>query len=155
MSDNGAESRFPRLTPYIVTKDAAAAIAFYEKAFGAVARDIAKTPDGSKIMNAQLVFGNSVLMLNDEFPEYGAFGPQPDAPLPITIHIDSQNVDAEWERAVAAGCEVTMPLADMFWGDRYGQLRCPFGYRWSMGQKVASPSDEEMMEGARKAMEEN
>lgn len=139
-------SDFPTLTPYIVVRDAKAAIEFYEKAFGAKTRSIADTPDG-KIMNAQLEIGNSVLMLNDEFPDYGAVGPQPNERVHTTIHITSQNVDADWQRAVDAGAEITMPLADMFWGDRYGQLKCPFGYNWSMGQKVKEPTEAEMAAG--------
>lgn len=128
--------KFPTLTPYIVVRDAAAAIAFYEKALGATTRDVAKSDDGQKIMNAQLVIGDSVLMLNDEFPDYDCYGPKPGENIPVTIHISSKNIDADWQRAVDAGVEVTMPLADMFWGDRYGQFRCPFGHKWSMGQRI-------------------
>lgn len=135
MADYMSEEYFPTLTPYIVVRDARAAIAFYEKAFGAKARNVAEGPDG-KVMNAQLVIGNSVLMLNDEFPDYGAVGPKEGERVHTTIHISSQNIEADWQRAVDAGAEITMPLEDQFWGDRYGQLRDPFGYPWSMGQKI-------------------
>jgi PhnB protein len=137
MADVMSEEYFQTLTPYLVVRDAMAAIAFYEKAFGARTRNVSKGPDG-KVMNAQLVIGDSVLMLNDEFPDYGAVGPQPGDRIPFTIHINSKDVNAEWQRAVDAGVEVTMPLEDQFWGDRYGQFVDPFGYRWSMGQKIGA-----------------
>ncbi|MCE9558035.1 MAG: VOC family protein [Armatimonadetes bacterium] len=144
MSEPYNAGKFPTLTPYIVVRDGAAAIAFYEKAFGAVARDIAHTPDG-KIMNAQLQVGDSVLMLNDEFPDYGVLAPQPGERVHTTLHISSQSVDEDFQRAIDAGAEVTMPLADMFWGDRYGALTDPFGYKWSMGQKMRDLTQDEMM----------
>jgi PhnB protein len=136
MADLMNEDYFPTLTPYLVVRDAQAAIAFYEKAFGAKTRNVSKSEGGDKVMNAQLVIGDSVLMLNDEFPDYGSVGPQPGDRIPFTIHINSKNVDADWQRAVDAGVEVTMPLELQFWGDKYGQFVCPFGYRWSMGQKM-------------------
>lgn len=139
-----SEGFFPTLTPYIVVRDAKAAIAFYEKAFGAVVRNIAYVPDSDKVMNAQLVFGDSVLMLNDEFPDYGSLGPQAGEKIPVTIHISSKDIDNDFQRAIDAGAEVRMPLADMFWGDRYGSVQCPFGYNWSMGQKMRDMSAEEV-----------
>lgn len=143
VADLTQEGTFPTLTPYIVVKDAAAAIAFYEKALGAKVRDVSNGPDG-KVMNAQLVIGDSVLMLNDEYPEYGSTAPAPGDRVFVTIHISSKSVDADWQRAVDAGVQVTMPLEDMFWGDRYGQFTCPFGYKWSMSQRVKNPTKEEM-----------
>ena len=144
MSETFNSKPFPTLTPYIVVRDGKAAIDFYCKALGAVARDIAYVPGSEKIMNAQLSIGDSVLMLNDEFPDYGSIGPQPGDKLPVTIHITSKDIDADFQRAVDAGVEVTMPLADMFWGDRYGAFTCPFGYSWSMGQKMRDLTQEQM-----------
>ena len=138
-----SENHFPTLTPYIVVSDAKAAISFYEKALGAKARSVSPTPDG-KVMNAQLEIGDSILMLNDEFPDWGVMAPKSGEPVHMTIHINTDNVDADFQRAIDAGAEVTMPLEDMFWGDRYGQFTCPFGYKWSMGQKVRDVSEEEM-----------
>jgi uncharacterized glyoxalase superfamily protein PhnB len=143
MADVMSDSYFPTITPYIVVSNAMEAIAFYEKAFGAKRRSVANSPDG-KVMNAQLVFGNSVLMLNDEYPDYGSHGPKAGENLPVTMHINSMDVDNEFQRAVDAGCEVTMPLELQFWGDKYGQLKDPYGYNWSMGQKMESPTEEEM-----------
>ena len=129
-------ANFPTLTPYIVVRDGAAAIAFYEQALGAKTRDIKHLP-GGKIGNAQLEIGDSVLMLNDEFPDFQVLAPQPGERVHTTLHIQSKDIEADWQRAVEAGVEVTMPLADQFWGDRYGQFTCPFGYKWSMGQTIA------------------
>lgn len=143
MNDPMNKNYFNTLVPYLVVRDARAAIGFYEKALGAKVRDISESPDG-KVMNAQLVIGDSVLMLNDEFPDYGSLGPQPGDRVPMTIHISSKNIDADFQRAVDAGAEVTMPLADQFWGDRYGAFKDPFGYKWSMGQKMRDVSKEEM-----------
>ncbi|MFZ4506474.1 MAG: VOC family protein [Fimbriimonas sp.] len=131
-----AADKFPTLTPYLVVSSADEAIAFYTKALGAVVRGpIERTEDG-RVLNVQLEIGDSILMLNDAFPEYGSAAPKPGDSVFITIHIASTNIQADWDRAVAAGVEVTMPLDDMFWGDRYGQFRDPFGYKWSIGQPI-------------------
>ena len=124
---------FPRLTPYIVVHNATEAIEFYQKAFGAEVVEVMKTDDGQKVMNAQLRFGDSMLMLNDEFPDWGAVGAKTMGMNPVTIHISCEDVDQEFQQAVDAGCTVKMPLEDMFWGDRYGQLEDPYGYKWSLG----------------------
>ncbi len=129
-------AEFPRITPDIVVHNAKEAIDFYQRAFGAEVIEVMETPDG-KVMNAQLKFGDSMLMLNDEFPDFGALGAKTLGANPVTFHLMSQDVDSEFQRAVDAGCHVTMPLADMFWGDRYGALEDPFGYKWSMGQSLA------------------
>ena len=129
-------AEFPRITPYIVTHSAKEAIAFYERAFGATTINVMETPDG-KVMNAQLQFGDSMLMLNDEFPDYGALSAKTLGANAVTFHLLSHDVDNEFQRAVDAGCEVMMPLADMFWGDRFGQVKDPFGYKWSFGQTLS------------------
>jgi PhnB protein len=126
---------FPTLTPYLVVRDARAAIAFYVQALGAITIEVMETPEG-KVMNAQLKIGDSMLMLNDEFPDYGVFGPKEGESIPVTIHISCTDIDNQFQRAIDAGGTVTMPLADQFWGDRYGQFRCPFGHNWSMGQPI-------------------
>ncbi|MEQ1822226.1 MAG: VOC family protein [Fimbriimonadaceae bacterium] len=154
MPDLMSEKYFPTLTPYIVVRDAKAAIAFYERALGAVARNVSFVPETDMVMNAQLVIGDSVLMLNDEFPDYGSFGPQEGSKNPVTIHINSKDVDTDFQRAVDAGAEVTMPLADMFWGDRYGAFKCPFGHNWSMGQKIREMTYEQINDEMKAAMQE-
>src|SRR5690606_27166784 len=109
------------LTPHIVCAGAAQAIDFYRKAFGAVELGRLEGP-GGKLMHAAVRIGDSVLMLMDEFPEWGTLGPKALDGTPVTLHLYVKDVDAEMERAVAAGATLTMPVADMFWGDRYGQV---------------------------------
>jgi uncharacterized glyoxalase superfamily protein PhnB len=90
-------------------------------------------------MNAQLDLGDSLLMLNDEFPEHAVVAPAPGVVLSITLHLQVEDVDTKFAQAVAAGLEVVMPFEDQFWGDRYGQLVDRFGYRWSMASTIADP----------------
>lgn len=134
---------FSTLTPYLVVDGAEKAIEFYQKALGAELVDKAMSPDG-KVMNAQMKVGNCMLMLNDEFPDYGAVGPLKIGGSAVTIHLSVEDVDAMWKRAIDAGVEVTMELADMFWGDRYGSFTDPFGHKWSMATHIADPTPEEM-----------
>ncbi len=82
-------------------------------------------------------------MLNDEFPQWDSFGPKSLKGSPVTIHLYVEDADALFAQAVGAGAKVTMPLADMFWGDRYGVLEDPFGHRWSIGTHVRDVSEEE------------
>lgn len=131
------------LTPHLVCASAAAAIDFYVKAFNAVEQGRLPGP-GGKIMHASLRIGDSHLMLVDEMPEWGALGPKSLKGSPVTIHLYVQDVDAAVAQAVAAGARVTMPVADMFWGDRYGQLEDPFGHRWSVATHTRDVSPEEM-----------
>ena len=139
------------ITPHLVCRDAAAAIEFYKKAFGAIELFRLPMPDG-KIMHACVLIGDSQLFLFDEMPAMGAFGPQDPKGSPVTIHLQVQDADASFARAVAAGAAVTMPLADMFWGDRYGQLRDPFGHRWSVATHVRDLSPEQIRDAASAAM---
>ena len=136
---------FNTLTPYLIVDGADDAIAFYQKALGAEVVDVSKMPDG-KVMNAQLRIGNSMLMLNDEWPEYGAIGPKKVGNTSVTIHMYVEDVDAAWQRAVDAGMEVSMPLGDQPWGDRYGSLKDPYGHSWSMATHKEEVSQEEFME---------
>jgi PhnB protein len=145
-------SQNPTLIPHIVTSNAAAAIDFYKKAFGAVELARHAVPNGDKIMHASLSINGGVLMLNDDFSS--SMGRKSETPealggSPVTFHLQVDNADAVWGKAVAAGAEVTMPLADQFWGDRYGQLRDPFGHYWSIGQTISKPSQAEIEERAK------
>ncbi|MDX2066278.1 MAG: VOC family protein [Fimbriimonadaceae bacterium] len=140
---------FPTLTPSITVSPADEAIAWYERALGASVRFLNRTPDGKKVLNAQLILGDSLLMLNDAFPEYGNPGPEPGTPIFVTLHLQLPDVDTAFARAAEHGAEITMPLQDMFWGDRYGQFRDPYGYLWSMGQRIAHPTEAESYEAAK------
>lgn len=113
------------VTPHLVCAGAADAIAFYKKAFNAEEVGRLEGPQG-KLMHAQIRIGDSAVMLVDEFPDWGSFGPKSLKGSPVTIHLYVEDVDAAFKRAVDAGATVKMPLADMFWGDRYGVLEDPF-----------------------------
>ena len=119
------------ITPYIVARDASAAIDFYKRAFGAKERSRSLTPDGL-ILNAQLEIGDSIVMLMDESPAWGSKSPLSLGGTPVTIHLYVDDVDAAFDRATKAGAKVTMPLGDQFWGDRYGTVADPFGHVWSI-----------------------
>jgi PhnB protein len=139
------------LTPYLTVRDAARAIEFYKKAFGAEDRGAMKGPDG-KIMHAELKIGDSIIMLADEFPQYGAVSPETVGGSSSGLHIYVEDVDAAFDRAVKAGAVTEMPVADMFWGDRYGKLKDPFGHKWSIATHTADLSVEEMKKGMEDAM---
>jgi PhnB protein len=119
------------ITPHLVCAGAAAAIEFYKEAFGATEVDRLAGPDG-KLMHAMLRIGDSALMLVDEFPEMRVRGPQALGGSAVTLHLSVPDVDASYARAVKAGATARMPVADMFWGARYGVLQDPFGHLWSI-----------------------
>jgi PhnB protein len=143
----------PPLAPYLVVDDAKAAIAFYEKAFGAKELSRQPTPDGSKLIHAALDINGGLLMLSDDFPEMSGGAKRTPTALggtPVTLHLDLPDVDAMFDRAVKAGARVAMPLADQFWGDRYGKLVDPFGHSWSLATRKSQPSEAELASGAKK-----
>jgi PhnB protein len=138
------------VTPHLVCAGARDAIEFYKKAFNAVDEGQFAGPQG-KLMHAMIRIEGSPVMLVDEMPEWGALGPKSLKGSPVTIHLYVENVDAFIQRAVAAGAKVTMPVADMFWGDRYGQLEDPFGHHWSVGTHIRDVTEEEMRQAMQKA----
>lgn len=143
---------FHTLTPHLVVRNADQAIEFYKKAFGAELQGgVVRGPDG-KVMHAQLRIGDSFLMLNDEMPEYGSLSPLSGGSSSVTIHIYTDNVDAAFERATSAGAKVGMPLADQFWGDRYGTVTDPYGHKWSLATHVKDLSPQEMDRAMTEAM---
>jgi len=133
------------VTPHLVCAGAAKAIEFYKKAFGAKEQARMPGPDG-RLMHAAVKIGDSVVMLADEMPEWGSLGPASLKGSPVTIHLYVDDADKFVERAVKAGAKVTMPVAEQFWGDRYGKLEDPFGHHWSVGTHVRDVSREEMDE---------
>jgi len=133
---------FTSLTPYLIVDGADAAIELYQKALGAEVINVAKTPDG-KVLNAQLQIGNSMLMLNDEWPDWGAIGPKKIGNTAVTIHLYVEDAQAAWDRAIAAGFEASMPIQVQPWGDLYGSMKDPFGHSWSVATHVEDVSDEE------------
>jgi len=141
---------FHTITPYLVVKDAGKAIEFYSRAFGSKEVHRHLCEQTGKIMNAQIRIGNSMLMLNDEMPDFGCLGPVEGQKVPVTLHLYVSDVDAFFENAVSAGATPTMPVSDTFWGDRYGQLADPFGYQWSVATRKEDLSNDEIMERARR-----
>ena len=139
------------LTPFLTVRNAERAIEFYKQAFGAQERGVAKGPDG-KVMHAEVKIGDSVIMLSDEFPEFGSLSPQSIGGSPMGLHIYIENVDAAFDRAVKAGAQVEMPVMDQFWGDRYGKLKDPFGHKWSIATHVKDMSADEMKRSMDDAM---
>jgi PhnB protein len=121
--------------PYLTVKGGKAAVDFYTRAFGAteVYRQLAE--DGERLMHSRLTINGGTVMLSDDFPEYHGGRPTP-APTGVTMHLQVDDADVWYDRAVAAGATARMPLQDMFWGDRYGQLADPFGHSWSIAAPV-------------------
>lgn len=130
------------VTPHLVCADAARAIDFYKKAFGAVEEARLGGPDG-KLWHGLVRINGAAVMLVDENPQWGALGPTALKGTPVTIHLYVEDVDAFVERAVEAGATLKMPVQDMFWGDRYGIVVDPFGHNWSVATHIrdATPQD--------------
>ncbi len=145
---------FHTLTPNLVVRDAPRAIEFYKKAFGAKERGVMYDPEGKSIIHAELKFGDSILMLNEEFPPMKVLSPQSIGGSSVTIHMYVEDVDGIFEKAVSAGAAVKMPLMDAFWGDRYGVLVDPFGHQWSLATHKKDLSREEMEKAAKAAFAE-
>jgi len=139
------------ITPQLTLDNAAQAIEWYKKALGAQEVSRSTGPDG-KIMHAEVRIGDSPIMLNDESPEWGNLSPLSTSGAGFTIHLYVDKVDDVFNQAVTAGATTKMPVMDMFWGDRYGQVKDPFGYTWSVATHVADLSPEEMEKGAKEAM---
>jgi PhnB protein len=140
------------LTPYLAIKGADKAIEFYKKAFGAREMGRMPGPDG-KVMHAELMFGNSYLMLSEACPEMGGNkDPMALGGSPVSVHFYVDNVDAVFNQAVAAGAKAKMPPADMFWGDRFCKITDPFGHDWSIATHVEDVPREEMGKRAAEAM---
>ena len=119
------------ITPALIVKDARAAISFYKKAFGAQEKEVFTGPDG-RVMHAEVKIGDSILMLTDEMPQMGSLSPTSLKGSPASLYLYVENADSLFQQAVKAGAEVAMPITDMFWGDRWGQVSDPFGYKWSI-----------------------
>ena len=134
----GANEYAP-LSPYLKVKGAKQAIEFYKKAFGAKTRMVMEAEDKKRLMHADIIINGGEIMLSDEFAEFGepATVPPPSVKTStVSIHLQVDNADKWWARATEAGCKVVMPLADQFWGDRFGMVRDPFGHVWSIASQI-------------------
>ncbi len=141
------EQKLPPISPHLAVSDASAAIEFYKKAFGATELSRHMAPDGKRIMHAALQVNGGVVMLNDEFPEYTegkSMTPESLGGTPVTLHLQVSDADSVFNQAIAAGATVKFPLKDQFWGDRYGQVKDPFGHVWSIGCPKKSMTAEEV-----------
>lgn len=134
---------FRTVTPHLIIKEAGKAIDFYKKAFGAEEIMRIPGPGGQSVMHAEIKIGDSFLMIADEFPDFGCLGPKSIGGTPVTVHLYVKDADAVYNQAVKAGATATMPLTDMFWGDRYGKLSDPFGHHWSVATHKEDVSPEE------------
>ena len=147
-------SGLENLIPHLVCSPCSEAIEFYKKAFGAEEVSRAPAPDGRRIMHAQIRLGKSYVFLVDDFPEYcGGKSSTPKAlsGTPVTIHHYVENCDAAIKRAQDAGATVTMPAADMFWGDRYGVITDPYGHKWSFATHQKDLTPDQMQAGMKEA----
>lgn len=133
----------PRVIPYLTVAGAAAAIDFYVSALGAEERVRVDGPDG-KLMHAEIAFGDGIVMLSDEWPDWGAHGPLSIGGTPVTIAIYVEDADAVIARAADAGATVLAPAEDQFWGDRSGQIQDPFGHRWHISTHIEDVPPEEL-----------
>jgi len=144
---------YPRVTPYLAVAGAADAIDFYTKVLGGEERVRMPGPDG-KIGHAEIAFGDSVIMLADEFPDMGAKSPKSIGGTPVMIMVYVEDVDATFKKATDAGATALEPVSDKFYGDRSGTFEDPFGHRWNVSSHVEDVPPEEMEARAAKAMQE-
>ncbi|HAH45691.1 VOC family protein [Gimesia sp.] len=140
---NTDSNQIKEVFPYLRTRDAAAAIKFYQRAFGAV-EDFRLTEPGGRIGHAELKFGSATIMVSDEYPEYGIYAPTASTPTGSAIHLHVQDVDAMTQEAVQAGASLIMEPADQFYGERAAKIRDPFGHEWLLGSHIEDVTHEEM-----------
>lgn len=140
---------FRAVTPSLTLKNSLAAIEFYKKAFGAKVLDMLPSPDGRRTMHATIKIGDSILMMGDEMPNQDCSrSAESLGASPVSLYVYVPNVDETFKQAIAAGAVETMPVADMFWGDRCGTLKDPFGYSWMIATHIRDLTHEEIQQGA-------
>jgi uncharacterized glyoxalase superfamily protein PhnB len=147
MTTNHTPEGFQSVTPNLTFKDTKKALEFYEKALGATVLEVLPMPDGNGTMHATMKIGNSILMMGDEMPNCPSAESLGGSSISLFVYVP--DVDAAFKRAIAAGAIETMPVMDMFWGDRCGNLTDPFGYTWMIGTHVRDMTPEEIQEGAK------
>jgi PhnB protein len=139
-----------KITPHIVVRDAQRAVEWYAQALGAEERSRIPLPSG-KLMSVELAFGDSTVMLADEFPEAGVLSPLSVGGTSVVLNISTDDVDGLWQRALDAGAEMLHQLADAFWGERHGQITDPFGHRWGLAQHLRDVPHDEVVRAAAEA----
>lgn len=140
---------FHTLCPHIIVRDVTKAIAFYKAAFGAEQVNVHYMPDGNTVMHAQIRIGDSPILMAEENEQWGTKSPLLFGASPVSLHLYVKDADALFNRAVKAGATVAMPIADMFWGDRYGKVVDPFGHHWSIATHIEDLTEEQMVQGAK------
>ena len=145
---------FHTAAPLLIVEDAAGAIEFYREAFGATEELRLTDPGSGVLLHAEVRIGDSLIMLADENEQWGTRGPQSLGGTPVPIHLYVEDVDALAGRAVAAGAEVLIPIADQFYGDRTGRLRDPFGHEWIVATHIEDVSPDEMQRRAEAFMKQ-
>ena len=142
---------YTTVTPSLMFRDATKAIEFYKKAFGAQERMVMKGPDG-KVAHAEIQIGTSIVMLADEMMGFRSI--ESVGASPVSFYLYFEDVDAAFQKAIAAGGKQLMPVTDMFWGDRLGHFQDPFGYMWNVASHIKDPSPEEMKKGQEEFMKQ-
>ncbi len=145
---NPVPEGYRTITPSLTVRDAARAIEFYKKAFGASEVSRFMSPDGKSVMHAEIRIGDSILFLMDEGPGSDGRAPETLGGTTGGLHLYVKDADAAVKKAVDAGARVTMPAADMFWGDRYGKVVDPFGYPWGLATRKENLTEAEMRKRA-------
>ncbi|MBI5074045.1 MAG: VOC family protein [Nitrospirae bacterium] len=140
---------YQSVTPMLVLKDVRKAIEFYKKAFGAVERYVMPGPDNKGVMHAEILIGDSILMMGEESPNEPCKSAETAGGSPVSFYIYLEDVDKAFQVALDAGCVMRMPVQEMFWGDRFGSLNDPFGYNWSLATHTRDLTDQEIQEGAK------
>jgi PhnB protein len=149
-SNNPIPPGFHAITPHLMVEGAAKYIDFLTKAFGA--KEMSRAPGpGGKLMHAQVQIGDSILMFADIFPEMGGPPIAKDGMMPMVLNLYVKDADAQWKKALDAGCSVVFPIADQFWGDRYGQVKDPFGFTWAISTHMEDLTPEEIQARQAKA----
>jgi len=136
------------VSPMFMFRDARKAIDFYKRAFGATERYAMPGPDGKGVMHAEMMIGNSIIMMGEEHPNESCRSAETIGGSPVSFYLYLENVDEAFGRAVAAGATVRMPLDEMFWGDRAGTVQDPFGYSWTLASHTRDLTQEEIRQGA-------
>jgi uncharacterized glyoxalase superfamily protein PhnB len=148
---NNIPEGFRSVTPMLVLRDARKAVEFYKKALGAEELMVMPGPDGKGVMHAEIRIGNSIVMMGEECPGAPCKSAETMGGSPVSFYLYVENVDEAFKVAIAAGAEVEMPVQEMFWGDRMGSVRDPFGYSWSLATHTRDLTPEEISKGAQEA----
>ncbi|MGO9378897.1 MAG: VOC family protein [Dissulfurispiraceae bacterium] len=140
---------FHSVTPMVVFKDVRKAIEFYKRALGAVERFVMPGPNGKGVMHAEILIGNSIIMMSEENPQNPCKSAATAGGSPVSFYIYTEAVDEAFKKAVEAGAEVKMPVQDMFWGDRAGTVQDKFGYSWMLATHTRDLTNQQIEEGAK------